>query len=72
MGLGNQYQIIALLADTYRGEEKEKAGHTLIICPASLVYNWEREIVRFAPGFKTCADFGKWLGKEGTFGKASR
>ena len=45
MGLGKTLQIIALLLD----EKKRGGGPSLIVCPASLVYNWENEIVRFAP-----------------------
>lgn len=46
MGLGKTIQVIALLLDEkYRNPD----SLTLIVCPASLVYNWENEIHTFAP-----------------------
>ncbi len=45
MGLGKTIQIIALLLD----EKKRSGGVSLIVCPASLVYNWENELHTFAP-----------------------
>ena len=45
MGLCKTIQIIALLLD----EKKRSGGVSLIVCPASLVYNWENEIHTFAP-----------------------
>lgn len=48
MGLGKTIQTIALLEDAYGGEQKE-GEPSLIVCPASLVYNWEHEIRKFAP-----------------------
>jgi len=44
MGLGKTIQILALhLART------EGSGPTLVVCPASLIGNWEREAGTFAP-----------------------
>lgn len=54
MGLGKTVQVIALFADEYReGKEGgEKSKPSLIVCPASLVYNWENEFKKFAPGIR--------------------
>ncbi len=47
MGLGKTITLIALhLHRTERGA----VGPTLVVCPASLLGNWEAEIRRFAPG----------------------
>lgn len=50
MGLGKTLQIITLLL-AYREKQPEAFGKkpSLIVCPASLVYNWENEIRKFAP-----------------------
>ena len=46
MGLGKTLEMISLLL---YDKEQEQAAGSLIICPASLVYNWQEEIRRFAP-----------------------
>ena len=46
MGLGKTIQLIAL--HLHRSDAGD--GPTLVICPASLVGNWQRELARFAPG----------------------
>ena len=46
MGLGKTLQIISLFLSA---KEDGDGGTSLIVCPASLVYNWESEISSFAP-----------------------
>ena len=45
MGLGKTIQVIAL----HLHRREAKAGPTLVICPASLLGTWEREVRRFSP-----------------------
>ncbi|MFI7400578.1 DEAD/DEAH box helicase [Streptomyces sp. NPDC049541] len=48
MGLGKTITLIAL--HLHRQSEASTAGPTLVVCPTSLMGNWQREIERFAPG----------------------
>ncbi|MEU7165836.1 DEAD/DEAH box helicase [Streptomyces morookaense] len=48
MGLGKTVTLIAL--HLHRQTLPEGKGPTLVVCPASLMGNWQREITRFAPG----------------------
>jgi len=56
MGLGKTVQLLALEA-THRAEDPA-GGPTLLLCPMSLVGNWEREAARFAPGLRVYAHHG--------------
>jgi SNF2 family DNA or RNA helicase len=46
MGLGKTTQLLALLL----AERKGSWGPTLLVCPMSVVGNWQHEAERFAPG----------------------
>ncbi|TDO52042.1 SNF2 family DNA or RNA helicase [Kribbella sp. VKM Ac-2571] len=48
MGLGKTITLISL--HLHRQQSADTAGPTLVVCPASLLGNWEREVQRFAPG----------------------
>lgn len=54
MGLGKTVQIIALLLMDLPGPESP----ALIVCPTSLIANWEREFARFAPGVQVLVHRG--------------
>ncbi|MBQ0990911.1 DEAD/DEAH box helicase [Micromonospora sp. H61] len=53
MGLGKTVQLLALLA----GDPSE-AGPTLLVCPMSLVGNWQREAARFTPELRVHVHHG--------------
>lgn len=46
MGLGKTVQTIAFLLSE---KEEDRSLPSLVVAPSSLVYNWEAELVRFAP-----------------------
>ncbi|MFH8561475.1 DEAD/DEAH box helicase [Streptomyces sp. NPDC017988] len=48
MGLGKTITLISL--HLHRQTQKDTAGPTLVVCPTSLMGNWQREIEKFAPG----------------------
>lgn len=52
MGLGKTLQVIALLEATREGLISKEIPTSFIVAPASLVYNWERELMNFAPQIK--------------------
>ncbi len=60
MGLGKTLQTIVYISSTIK--EANKSGDNkvlhLIICPTSLVYNWQDEFANFAPDVRTCVVSG--------------
>ena len=58
MGLGKTLQTIAYLLHEAYDRTQGRAGASLVVCPASLVYNWMAELERFAPGLKAAAVVG--------------
>jgi superfamily II DNA or RNA helicase len=57
MGLGKTLQTIAHLAIEHTSNAL--CPPSLIVCPTSLVYNWQRELSRFAPQLRVRAYHGK-------------
>lgn len=49
MGLGKTIQALSFL---YHLKEVNKTLKALVVCPTTLMYNWENEIRKFAPGLK--------------------
>ncbi len=66
MGLGKTLQAICLLAAIQDGRLETAAGVKgphLVVVPTSLLFNWEQELARFAPGLKVHV----YSGSERTF-----
>ena len=57
MGLGKTVQLLALEA-VHRAERPD-GPPTLLLCPMSLVGNWQREAARFAPALHVYAHHGR-------------
>ena len=55
MGLGKTVQMIALFA---AAKERGVTAPSLVVCPTSVVLNWERELARFAPHLRVLCIIG--------------
>lgn len=64
MGLGKTLQVIAFLSSLNNRKQ------TLIVCPASLVYNWQSEFHRFAPELPTSVIVGNAAQRANTIAAA--
>src|SRR5262249_23007710 len=53
MGLGKTVQALAWIE--WLRERDPKGGPALVVCPASVVYNWQREAERFTPRLRVLA-----------------
>jgi len=58
MGLGKTIELIALLLHERSGKRGKKPAPTLLICPMSVVGNWQKEVERFAPSLKVMVHHG--------------
>jgi hypothetical protein len=72
MGLGKTAMVLALVLDgKMMGARRSKAepapGPTLVVCPTSVVGNWEREAKKFVPELKVAVHHGVRRAKEGDF-----
>lgn len=56
MGLGKTIQLISYLLHVYESGEVNEP--TIIICPTSVLGNWQKEIERFAPTLTTHLHYG--------------
>ncbi|MCJ0874599.1 DEAD/DEAH box helicase [Streptomyces sp. AP-93] len=66
MGLGKTVTLIAL---HLHRQEHGHEGPTLVVCPASLLGNWQREIEKFAPGTPVRRFHGSGRDLEGLTGR---
>ena len=75
MGLGKTPQTLALLLaerEPLVGRRRKRVGPTLLVCPMSVVGNWEREAERFAPALRVIVHHGADRLKGRGFATAAR
>ena len=58
MGLGKTVQAIAMLVSEREEVEGAALGPTLVVCPMSVVRQWEAELGRFAPSLRVHVHHG--------------
>ena len=68
MGLGKTIQFIAFLLHLKEQDALEKP--TLLVCPTSVLGNWEREVKKFAPTLKVLQYHGDKRPKGKAFAEA--
>ncbi len=63
MGLGKTIQIIAFILVQ---QEKHPGGINLVVVPTSLLFNWQAEVKKFAPGLRLFTHYGPERSKDGS------
>ncbi len=59
MGLGKTIQVLALLVSERAGRSGDgRPGPTLLVCPMSVLGNWQQEAARFAPDLEVHVHHG--------------
>jgi superfamily II DNA or RNA helicase len=58
MGLGKTLQVLAHLDALKKINDRPDAAPSLIVCPTSLVFNWEAEAAKFTPGLRVLSLHG--------------
>jgi len=70
MGLGKTLMVISVLLSE-KEENPGKNSTSIVVCPASLVFNWGEEIRNFAPSLKVCAIAGSKTERSGLVADSS-
>lgn len=65
MGLGKTVQLIAYVLHVYEALQEKKPS--LIVCPTSVLGNWQKELARFAPTLKVYAHYSSGRLKDEAF-----
>lgn len=65
MGLGKTVQLIAYLLHIHR--TKKASEPSFIICPTSVLGNWQKELARFAPDLDVHVHYGQQRSKDESF-----
>nr|WP_091704368.1 DEAD/DEAH box helicase [Anoxybacillus pushchinoensis] len=65
MGLGKTIQMLAYLA--YVKENEKRNGPALLICPTSVIGNWQKECQQFVPSLTVYVHHGSTRGHGDTF-----
>ncbi|WP_071460935.1 DEAD/DEAH box helicase [Bacillus massilinigeriensis] len=59
MGLGKTVQLLSYLLSVKENEDESEGAPSLIICPTSVLGNWQKEIERFAPSMNVYLHYGQ-------------
>ena len=70
MGLGKTIQLIAFLLNLKQQKLLKKP--TLLVCPTSVINNWEREVRKFAPKLKAMIHHGNQREQGKAFAKTAK
>lgn len=73
MGLGKTVQSLAFIASAIEEQGQSETFHpVLVICPSSVLYNWQRESRQFTPDVGTILITGTKAEREASIEKACR